>query len=293
MVLDLANGSDGYLPPPEQHGVGGYNTWPARSSCLEVRAEPKIAEASVELLERVAGRPRRVFTQSRGPAVAALLAAKPAAYWRLDEWEAPRAADISGNHRDGMFEPGVVFFLPGPRGDAYCSDGEENRSAHFCGGRLRGRIDGLTDRYTISLWFWNGMPLAARPITGWLFSRGYDHGLGPHDDHLGIDAAGKLIFQRGTGTGDDSLAIGRTAIERWTWNHVVLVRDHEHIRVHLNGQAQPEIDTMLSADFPAGFDHVFLGGRSDNDSNWEGRLDEIAVYTRALTPEELDNLFVR
>ena len=47
MVLDLANGADGYLPPPEQHVVGGYNTWAARSSCLEVRAEPKIAEASV------------------------------------------------------------------------------------------------------------------------------------------------------------------------------------------------------------------------------------------------------
>ena len=284
MVLDLANGSDGYLPPPEQHGVGGYNTWPARSSCLEVRAEPKIAEASVELLEKVAGRSRRVFTQSRGPAAAAILAAQPAAYWRLDEWEAPRAADISGHRRDGIYEPGVVFFLPGPRGDAFCTGGEENRAAHFCGGRLRGRIDGLTDRYTVSLWFWNGMPLKARPVTGWLFSRGHDHGRGPYDDHLGIDTAGKLIFQRGDGTGEDPPAIGRTAIERWTWNHAVLVRDGKNIRVYLNGNPQPEIETTLSADFPAGLDQVFLGGRCDNDSNWEGRLDEIAVFTAPFRP---------
>ena len=32
MVIELANGGDGYIPPPEQHHLGGYNTWPARSS---------------------------------------------------------------------------------------------------------------------------------------------------------------------------------------------------------------------------------------------------------------------
>ncbi|MEM7015633.1 MAG: hypothetical protein AAF585_29590, partial [Verrucomicrobiota bacterium] len=45
MVIELANGGDGYIPPPEQHVVGGYNTWAARSAGLEVQAEPKITEA--------------------------------------------------------------------------------------------------------------------------------------------------------------------------------------------------------------------------------------------------------
>ena len=30
MVIELANGGDGYIPPPEQHLFGGYNTWAAR-----------------------------------------------------------------------------------------------------------------------------------------------------------------------------------------------------------------------------------------------------------------------
>ena len=59
MVFDLANGGDGYIPPPEQHRLGGYNTWPARSAGLEVQAEPKIAEAAIQLLERVCDAPRR------------------------------------------------------------------------------------------------------------------------------------------------------------------------------------------------------------------------------------------
>jgi hypothetical protein len=53
-VIELANGASGYIPPPEQHALGGYTTWRARSSCLEIGAEPKIREAIVELLHEVA-----------------------------------------------------------------------------------------------------------------------------------------------------------------------------------------------------------------------------------------------
>lgn len=52
--IDLANGYFGYLPPPDQHKLGGYTTWRARTSMLEVNAEPKIVAATLELLESVA-----------------------------------------------------------------------------------------------------------------------------------------------------------------------------------------------------------------------------------------------
>ncbi|MCB1226964.1 MAG: hypothetical protein KDK99_14195, partial [Verrucomicrobiales bacterium] len=52
-TIELANGYGGYLPPPEQHQYGGYETWPARSSFLEVQAEPKIKEALIELMAKV------------------------------------------------------------------------------------------------------------------------------------------------------------------------------------------------------------------------------------------------
>jgi hypothetical protein len=35
---------------------------------------------------------------------------------------------------------------------------------------------------------------------------------------------------------------------------------------------------------------IFFGGRSDNENNWEGRLDEIAVFDRALSAEEVAKL---
>jgi hypothetical protein len=54
MNISLANGGEGYIAPPEQHKLGGYTTWRARTSCLEELAEPKIKAAAVGLLVEVA-----------------------------------------------------------------------------------------------------------------------------------------------------------------------------------------------------------------------------------------------
>lgn len=50
-VFSLANGYNGYLPTPEQHKLGGYETWRAKSSYLEVDASPKITAKLFEMLE--------------------------------------------------------------------------------------------------------------------------------------------------------------------------------------------------------------------------------------------------
>ncbi|MFC1794057.1 hypothetical protein ACFL3Q_10780 [Planctomycetota bacterium] len=54
MNISLANGGEGYIAPPEQHKLGGYTTWRARTSCLEELAEPKIKATVVGLLVEVA-----------------------------------------------------------------------------------------------------------------------------------------------------------------------------------------------------------------------------------------------
>jgi hypothetical protein len=53
-TIELANGYNGYLPTPEQHALGGYETWRARSSYLEVDASTKITATLLELLGEVA-----------------------------------------------------------------------------------------------------------------------------------------------------------------------------------------------------------------------------------------------
>ncbi len=290
LVIELANGGDGYIPPPEQHLFGGYNTWPARSAGLEVLAEPKIAEAAIRLLEQVSGQPRRPWSLPNGPGAIALLDAGPFAYWRLNEFAGPIAADASGHGRHASYEPWITFHLEGPRSEQFCGPGHVNRSPHLVGGRLLGAdLAGLGSRYSMSMWIWNGMPVEGRDVSGWFLSRGPDHGLGSDGDHLGVGGAsghtGRLVYLHGD-TNSDPVA-GRRTIPRWEWHHVVLVRDGEFVRAYLDG----ELDLEAKAPKPDHrFNRFFFGGRSDNDSNWEGRIDEIAVFDRPLSAREIQRL---
>lgn len=52
-TVSLANGYNGYLPPAKQHALGGYETWRARSSYLEIAAEAKIRKNIMELLRKL------------------------------------------------------------------------------------------------------------------------------------------------------------------------------------------------------------------------------------------------
>jgi neutral ceramidase len=52
-TIELANGYNGYLPTPEQHKKGGYETWRARSSYLEVNAATAITATLLDLLKEV------------------------------------------------------------------------------------------------------------------------------------------------------------------------------------------------------------------------------------------------
>jgi hypothetical protein len=289
--IELANGAEGYIPPPEQHALGGYNTWPARTAGLEIQAEPRIVETVLQLLEKVAGKPRLTPVPVRGPAAQAIVDSNPVAYWRLDEFRGPRAVDQFGHH-DGIYETGVVYYLEGPRSDSFNRPGKVNRAAHFAGGRLRAHMPELGSTYSVSLWFWNGMPDDGRPVTGSLFSRGRDQAFGAVGDHLALGGTaayqGKLMFTQGV---EASLRLGgKTVLPRWIWNHAVLVRAGLAVRVYLNGNPTPEIEGEALPILPV--PQIFLGGRNDNVANFEGRLDEIAIYDRALTPAEAGALYV-
>lgn len=56
-VIGLANGYNGYLPSPNQHALGGYETWRSGWSYLETEASTKIVTSLLEQLRSPAHRP--------------------------------------------------------------------------------------------------------------------------------------------------------------------------------------------------------------------------------------------
>ncbi len=288
MVIELANGGDGYIPPPEQHLFGGYNTWAARTAGLEVQAEPKITENAIELLEEISGRQRRDTELPIGPASTAILKLAPIRWWRLNEFRGPIAVDSGPCHKDAWYEPAVTFALDGPDSEAFCGPNERNRALQFVGGRVRTRLPEIKTSWTVCLWIRNGLIDTLREETGWFCSRDHDHGLTRFGEHLGLGGTsgneGKLIYQFGR---DSTHRIaGQTRIDRWTWYQVSLVRDGESVQIYLNGKLEAEGAAPMVT-----IDEMFFGGRSDLVSSWEGRLDEIAIFDRALSSSDLEALF--
>lgn len=289
MNIELANGADGYIPPPEQYPLGGYTTWPARTAGLEVQAESKITEEVLKLLESVAGKPRRSIADPPSKYADAILAAKPIAYYRLGDPAGNTAIDAVGQQH-ATHEANVLHFLEGPPLSTRDSGLRTNRSSHYVAGRTHVTLSKLGPTWSAELWFWNGMPTNARPVTGYFLSRGKDADKEGPADHLGIGgthaAAGKLIFFNGNTA--NALLEGKSQVPLRTWNHVAFVRDGDKVKVYLNGQL--EIDGAAPG-APADVKDLYLGARSDNFAPFEGKLDEFAVFDRALSPAEVKQHF--
>lgn len=291
MVIELANGGDGYIPPPEQHLLGGYNTWAARSAGLEVQAEPKITEAAIQMLESVTAKPRTDRRATAGEAVLMALDLKPKAYWRLNEFAGPRAIDSSPNGIDALLEPRVLYYLPGPNDAAFAQSGI-NRSVHLAGDRISARFEGMTKRnFTVSLWFWSGTSDTALEGTEWILSRGTPYGSGNISDQIGLRRDGesnRVLTYRGPGNPDVTMGTSGK-VERWKWHHLAFAREGIAGHVFLDGV---HLIAMQKPDFPTGNpDTFFFGGSCTGEGNFEGRLDEIAVFDRALSKEEIFDLY--
>ena len=280
--IELANGAEGYIPPPEQHALGGYTTWPARTAGLEIQAEPLIVEEILQLLEQVASKPRRKVSAT-GPYVEAVLASHPAAYWRLDDFAGRRAAEMTGRGNQAEYEEGVALYLEGPEAMGGAGSGRQSRAAHFAGGHLKAALAGLGKAWTTELWFWNGLPNEARPVTGYLFSRGIDGeclGIGGTPSHTG-----QLFFK--TGDLPRETLTGTTTIKPKTWNHAVLVREGTRVALFLNGEARPEIAGQGHETSAGKSGQFFVGSKGDRLARFEGKIAEVAVYDRALPVHEI------
>jgi hypothetical protein len=54
-LIELANDYAGYIPTVEGHKQGGYETWRAKSSFLEVEAAPKMVASALRQLGALSG----------------------------------------------------------------------------------------------------------------------------------------------------------------------------------------------------------------------------------------------
>ena len=126
------------------------------------------------------------------------------------------------------------------------------------------------------------MPASSRVIDGDLIALQAE-GTG---DRLFIAGGGsspdRLSF---IGGGDDPTLAGTSEVAPRAWHHVALVCDGETVSVYLDGR--PEIEGRSSPLPRRGPTRLRIGGGGDEEACFEGKLDEVAVYDRCLTPAEI------
>ena len=276
--ISLANGASGYIPPVEQHLLGGYTTWPARTAGLEVNAESRIVEEATRLLEKIHGKPRKIYTEPDSSFSKAVLMAKPMAYWRLGEQRGSVASDASGNKHHALYQNGVGFHLPGLHHSSQIED-HTSRAVHFAGGRVEAIVP-FAKSFTVQFWLWSGIIKTNELVSNHIAEL---NGLNLNLINTDNDGPFKLIskFKR----------LDIAGIEPRSWNLVTLVANPNGHEIWLNDVRHLDFKhDILIPDNTKEMRLVF-GGASDGKADFHGKLDEIAFFDRALTSKEIKTLY--
>ena len=272
--ISLANGASGYIPPPEQHTLGGYTTWPARTAGLEVNAELRIVEETTRLLEQASGRARKKYVEPMSPYAKVVMASKPTAYWRLGEQAGPTAVDATGNGNDASLRYGVAFHLPGYRHPTE-KEKHTSRAAHFAGGRVVAEVP-ATEAFTVEFWLWNGAIKSPRG----------------RDSYVAQFAGLHLRIFEVTNVKEPVLTIvpgrvGRAAVSPRIWHHVAVVGRPGNYQLWVNGVRHLDEQWEPNHNGPSPKMKLVFGGSDDGLIDFAGKLDEIAFFNRPLTGEEI------
>lgn len=221
-----------------------------------------------------------------------VIADSPLAYWRLGESAGPAAVDETGNGYDGTYA-GTPTFSVSP----LISDGDTDTAVGF-------DTDGVNVTDTVDLEFQGAVPFtveawvrldpaAAAPYSHVIVHKeDYTSQTGPNQGWVlaaKTDASGDVAFSferwNGSSPSGEQAALSAYVFSRGQTYHVVGIFDGTTARIYVDGA---EIDSdATSISLPATTTDLQIGQRTGSSETLDGTIDEVAVYERALTPEEV------
>lgn len=242
----------------------------------------------------------------------AVISLNPVAYWPLQETAQPLVADVETNLgslgavADGYYSStnAVQGFTPGAiRGDS-------DAAVSFAGG-LNGSFLAvpLTDSqvsvpvgaFTVEAWVYptntTGAAIVAQTGTfgkgglnetansaGWSLNYNYISSL--NDPNF---TGWSFHVYNGTGATGGADAVALTPVTLNTWYHIVGVFDGTNCFVYVDGASATASQTPINGTYVQDtWDPLTIGcGRGLNNSRFSGAIDEVAIYTNALTSAQI------
>jgi hypothetical protein len=206
---------------------------------------------------------------------AVVLADGPVAYWRLGETTGTAAADVMNNatgEYGGFYTLGATGSLANDSDTAFDTFGAGVLVPDVAALRITGAL-------TVEAWI---RPDALIPLR-WIWHKNLDY-------YMYIDN-GTTIFGIRTVPATYQFA-STTSVTTGAWHHIVGTYDGSTITLYRNGVnvGQVAASGTLTAVGGAGL----IGTYDTLGTHWfDGRIDEFAVYAKALTPAQVLNHYQR
>ena len=149
----------------------------------------------------------------------------------------------------------------------------------------------LTGPSTISMWVKPDTIGTTRYLMFW-----QQEGFASYGRVLRLNSDGKLFYQRDYDGAGQSLYISTTALLAGQWGHIVLTDDGDNSEpsIYINGALDAwSTSTPTGGTTPAvNFDMLGIGGsRTGDTNNWDGLIDDVAYFDKALNASEVSELY--
>jgi hypothetical protein len=208
-------------------------------------------------------------------------------WWKFEE-ESGTLYDQSDNHNDATSFSGVLYKQPGREGYALGFDGVDDRVVVGTTGRP-------TDTFSFGCWLKTPVTHEVDPestsgvggVSGQRYVFDPQHG-GETDGGAGLSVGtnGILVYEHGSNympaTAVYAAEIGSD------WNHVMIVYDNKQPTIYLNGSA---VRTGLTSPRAVVNAPIQIGGMAYGF--FEGLIDEVRIYSRALSAAEVKRIVGR
>ncbi len=210
------------------------------------------------------------ITVNKPPPASALVA-----YWTFDEGSGDIAWDSSSNRNNGILINGPQWVPQGKLGGALQFDGQDDYV------EVAGDMTLAPAKVTFSVWV-----KPAPMVLGGILKRGggassaslrfrYDHGkIYTHIREIGY-ATGRFY------------SVGTVPIGEWS--HVAATWDNAMMRVYING-VESGNQVFAGTGFNGATANLLIGINGTDDANtdsFNGIIDDLCLYNRPLTPEEI------
>lgn len=206
------------------------------------------------------------------------------AYWDFNEGKGSKVNDVSGNKNDGTIV-GTPKWAKAIDGTGLDFNGEDQYVD--CGAEPKLN---LTDAVTVEVWVYPRVNVYGDrgAIGNILYADGYKGGFGlmewsisNTDDHywyvLLANKEGKVLY---TGNANNLITLDK-------WQFVVFTYDNNTLKLYIDGQLKSSVEGKGFLSMPAESNNLVVAKHPYSDLYFNGIIDEVKIYNRALTKDEI------